>query len=113
MKSAFAPVLLIVAGSLELAPLGAVEDEERALRKLVSAYSDSWNRHDMEAFSTVFTGDVDYVNIAGAHWKGVQENVRQHAALFQNRLKNVVQTPTSIEVRFVTADVALVHTTWR
>jgi len=113
MKSALALVLLIfVVAGLGSAPVGTVEDEERALRKLVSAYSDSWNRHDMEAFATVFTDDVDYVNLAGVHWKGVQENVRQHAALFQNRLKNVVQTPTSVQVRFVTADVALVHTTW-
>ena len=94
------------------APVNTMSDDERAVRKVLADYSDSWNLHDMQAFARVFTDDVDYVNIAGAHWKGVEENVREHAARFQNRLKNAVQTPTSVQVRFVRSDVALVHTTW-
>jgi hypothetical protein len=54
----------------------------------------------------------DYVNIAGVHWKGVQEIVQRQAELFQNRLKTAVRTLTGVEVRFSTPDVALVHATW-
>jgi uncharacterized protein (TIGR02246 family) len=59
-----------------------------------------------------FTENCDYVNIAGVHWKGVQEIVQRHAELFQNGLKTAVQTLTGAEVRFSTPDVALVHATW-
>jgi len=104
-------IVVFVVLSSTAAQVG-VRDDEGAVRKVVADYADSWNKHDMQAFSRVFTDDVDYVNIAGRHWKGVQENVAEHAALFQNRLKNVVQTPTSVQIRFVTPDVALVHTTW-
>ena len=90
----------------------STSDDESAVRNVLAEYADSWNRHDMVAFRRVFTDDCDYVNIAGIHWKGVQENVQRHAELFQNRLKTAVQTLTGAQVRFPTPNVALVHATW-
>ena len=58
------------------------------------------------------TENCDYVNMAGVHWKGVQEIVQRHAELFQNRLKTAVRRLTGAEVSFSTPDVALVHATW-
>ena len=87
-------------------------DDENAVRNVLAEYAVSWNRHDMVAFGRLFTENCDYVNIAGVHWKGVQEIVQRQAELFQNRLKTAVQTLTGTEVRFSTPDVALVHATW-
>jgi len=105
---------LSVFGAISLAPrqVGTVQGDEREVRNVLADYAESWNKHDMQAFARVFTDEVDYVNIAGRHWKGVQENVAEHSTLFQSRLKGVVQTPTSIQVRFIRPDVALIHTTW-
>lgn len=86
--------------------------DEAAVRKVLALYEDSWNLHDMKTFGSVFTEDCDYVNIAGVHWKGVEENVRQHATLFQSRLAGVTQSQTSVQVRFPKPGVALVLTTW-
>ena len=87
-------------------------DDESAVRNVLAEYAVSWNRHDIAAFGRLFAENCDYVNIAGVHWKGVQEIVQRHAELFQNRLKTAVQTLTGAEVRFQTPDVALVHATW-
>ena len=87
-------------------------DDETAVRNVLAEYTVSWNRHDMAAFGRLFTENCDYVNVAGVHWKGVQEIVQRHAELFQNRLKTAVRTLTGAEVRFSTPDVALVHATW-
>jgi len=87
-------------------------DDETAVRNVLAEYTVSWNRHDMAAFGRLFTENCDYVNVAGVHWKGVQEIVQRHAELFQNRLKTAVRTLTSAEFRFSTPDVALVHATW-
>ena len=87
-------------------------DDESAVRNVLAEYAVAWNRHDMAAFGRLFTENCDYVNIAGAHWKGVQEIVQRQAELFQNRLKSAVRTLTGAEVRFSTPDVALVHATW-
>src|SRR5215471_1903930 len=87
-------------------------DDESAVRNVLAEYTVSWNDHDMAAFGRLFTEDCDYVNIAGVHWKGVQEIAQRQAELFQNRLKTAVRRLTGAEVRFSTPDVALVHATW-
>ena len=87
-------------------------DDESAVRNVVAEYTVAWNGHDAAAFGHLFTEDCDYVNIAGVHWKGVQEIVQQQAELSQNRLKTPARTLTGAEVRFSTPDVALVHATW-
>ena len=86
--------------------------DEAGARKTLDTYADSWNQHDTKTFASVFTEDCDYVNIGGAHWQGVEENVRQHTRLFQGRLAGVVQSPTNVQIRFPRPDVALVHTNW-
>jgi len=91
---------------------GYGNDDESAVRNVLAEYAVSWNQHDMAAFGRLFTENCDYVNIAGVHWKGVQEIVQRQAELFQNRLKTAVRTLTGAEVRFSTPDVALIHATW-
>jgi len=86
--------------------------DESAVRNVLAEYTVSWNGHDTAAFGRLFTEDCDYVNIAGVHWKGVQEIVQRQTELFQNRLKTAVRRLTGAEVRFSTPDVALVHATW-
>jgi uncharacterized protein (TIGR02246 family) len=87
-------------------------DDESAVRNVLAEYTVSWNRHDATAVGRLFTEDCDYVNIAGIHWKGVQQILQQHEELFQNTLKTAVRKLTGTEVRFSTPDVALVHATW-
>jgi uncharacterized protein (TIGR02246 family) len=87
-------------------------DDESAVRNVLAEYAVAWNRHDMAAFGRLFAETCDYVNVAGVHWKGVQEIVQRQAELFQNRLKTSVRALTGVEVRFPTPDVALVDATW-
>jgi uncharacterized protein (TIGR02246 family) len=87
-------------------------DDESAVRNVLAEYTVAWNGHDTATFGHLFTEDCDYVNIAGVHWKGVQEIVQRQAELFQDRLKTSVRTLTGVEVRFSAPDVALVHATW-
>ena len=87
-------------------------DDESAVRNVLAEYTVSWNRHDAAAVSRLFTEDCDYVNIAGIHWKGVQQILQQHEEQFQNTLKTAARTLTGTEVRFSIHDVALVHATW-
>jgi len=87
-------------------------DDESAVRNVLAEYAVAWNGHDTAAFGRLFTENCDYVNVAGVHWKGVQEIEQRQAELFQNRLNTAVRTLTGVEVRFSTPDVALVHATW-
>jgi uncharacterized protein (TIGR02246 family) len=87
-------------------------DDESAVRDVLAEYAVAWNGRDMAAFNHLFTENCDYVNVAGVHWKGVQEIVQRQGELFQKRLKSAVRTLTGVEVRFSTPDVAVVHATW-
>src|SRR4029077_4291568 len=60
-------------------------DDESAVRNVLAEYAVAWNRRNVAAFGRLFAEDCEYVNIAGVHWKGVQEIVQRHAELFQNR----------------------------
>jgi len=91
---------------------GGRSNDEVDVRSTLNTYAESWNKHDMKTFASVFTEDCDYVNIGGMHWQGVGENVRQHASLFKERLVGVVQSPTNVQIRFPRPKVALVHTNW-
>ena len=88
------------------------ENDESVVRDVLAEYTVSWNRHDTAALARLFTENCDYVNMAGVHWKGVQEIVQRRAELFQNRLKTAVRRLTGAKVSFSTPDVALVHATW-
>src|SRR5438477_705079 len=75
-------------------------DDESAVRNVLAEYAVAWNGHDMPGFGRLFAEDCDYVNVAGVHWKGLQEIVQRQADLCHNRLKTAVRRLTGAEVRF-------------
>ena len=62
--------------------------DQEALRDVVAAFEDPWNRHDMETFAKLFTEDADFVNVVGLWWKGrpeiKQAHEDSHATMFKN-----------------------------
>ncbi len=45
-------------------------DDEAAVRAVVSEFAKMWNRHDMKAMHELNTEDVEWINVAGNHWRG-------------------------------------------
>jgi uncharacterized protein (TIGR02246 family) len=88
------------------------ENDESVVRNILAEYTVSWNQHDTATVSRLFSENCDYVDLAGVHWKGVQEIVHRDAELFHNKLKTAVRRLTGAEVHFPTPDTALVHATW-
>jgi hypothetical protein len=53
---------------------GAGQNSDQApIRQTVMRLQEAWNRHDMKAFANLFAEDADFVNVAGAWWKGRAE----------------------------------------
>jgi uncharacterized protein (TIGR02246 family) len=84
-------------------------NEEVAVRKVISDFADTWNRHDAKAMAELHTEDVNFVNIFGQWWKGrseVEQGLRRgHATAFSKSRMLV----NSEMVKFLAPDVALVH----
>jgi len=89
-----------------------MNDERQNIENVVRAFSDYWNRHDMEAFAQLFAEDAEFVNVVGLWWKGREEIKRAHVATHATMFKNSRLTLTQIEVRFVKPDVAIARSSW-
>ena len=86
--------------------------DDRAIRDIVVAWERSWNAHDMDAMGTLITEDADFVNVAGLHWKGRAQIVKEHADRHRTNLKLSRWVTRSVAIQEVSPELALVHTQW-
>ena len=48
---------------------GQPSADEQSIRGLATQFERAWNSHDMNLLGAITTEDVDFVNVAGLHWK--------------------------------------------
>ena len=87
---------------------GAIAEAHR----VVAAFADTWNRHDMAAFAELFAHDAEFVNVVGLWWKGATEikaaHEFAHATMFKaSRLKML-----EVSVRLPAPELALARARW-
>jgi uncharacterized protein (TIGR02246 family) len=87
--------------------------DEAAIRQVMAAMEDAWNRHDMSAWSAAFTEDADFVNVAGKYRKGRAEIDKLNAEQHRTTLKDTTQRYSDVRIRFLTLEIAVVHRSWR
>jgi uncharacterized protein (TIGR02246 family) len=84
-------------------------ENEAAIRGLIRAFVDSWNRHDMTMLAGLFAEDADFVDVFGNWFKDriaiEQALTQRHATIFKDNLF----TEKDFAVRFVKPDLAIVH----
>lgn len=85
---------------------------EEQITAAIEAFQDGWNRHDLEACFSSFAEDADFVNVVGKWWRGRHEIVRDLQALHQDRFRDSTVSATSVSIRFLRSDVAVVHAGW-
>jgi uncharacterized protein (TIGR02246 family) len=92
------------------------KNDRAAIHALLRRVVDGWNRGDAEAMAAVFDIDADYIVINGIQLKGRQQIASVHQQLFDTFLKGTHLGGGGQEeggpgntVRFLTPDVALVH----
>jgi uncharacterized protein (TIGR02246 family) len=81
--------------------------DEAAVRALLQAMNDAWG--DVDAFAACFTEDADYVVFDGSHLKGRHAIAASHRPLFERFLKGSRLAGEPPSVRFLTPEVALIH----
>ncbi len=85
----------------------------RTVESVLQAFCDTWNRHDMDAMSELFTLDADFVNVIGMHFKSRAELATAHAELHKHRFAKSEVRLLQHEVKYLTEDIALAHMTWK
>jgi uncharacterized protein (TIGR02246 family) len=84
-------------------------DDDVAVRSLYFQMIDGWNKGKGDDFAAPFAEDGDLVGFDGTHLKRRQEIASFHQQLFDTFLKGSRLVGKVRSVRFLTADVALIH----
>ena len=86
--------------------------DEAAIRALEARQPEAWNKHDAKAYAALFTENGDCVNIVGWWWKGRAEIEKKLTDAYVYVFKESTLTVTNVDIRFLTADIALAHVRW-
>jgi len=88
--------------------------EEAGARESVCAtiadLSAAWAAGDAEAYGDGFTEDATYTTFAGTYYSGREDIVGSHAVLFDDVLADTRLADRFLELRMLTADVAVLTT---
>ena len=91
------------------APAGARAADEAAARENVRQMEAGWNAKSGERFAAPFAEDADYVIVNGLHIRGRQHIAEGHQRIFDTIYKTTTLSLAVKQVRFLRADVAVVH----
>ena len=87
--------------------------DEAAVREVVAKFCESWNKHDMAAMHALDTPDVEWLNVVGNDWRGLEEVRRGHANFHRVLAAENTCAVESVAVRAVKPDVAISVTVFR
>ena len=90
-------------------PSTSKSDDEAAIRELYQQMVDGWNRGNGEAFAAPYAEDGDLVGFDGTYLKGRREIASFHQQLFDRFVKGSRLVGKIRSVRFLTPDVAVMH----
>jgi uncharacterized protein (TIGR02246 family) len=85
------------------------QTDETAIRELLDRQVAGWDAGDADAYASVFTPDADYVTFLGSHYRGRDAIAASYMPLFAKLLKGSQLKTEITQLRFLTADVALIH----
>ena len=71
----------------------SIAKDEELIKKVLTDFTDAWNKHDAKAFSNVFTEDADFTNVAGRGASGTRRNRKVSCAAFYVTIQG--NTPTN------------------
>lgn len=105
-------LMVILLGTCSFSVAQNDTSEQKAIEAQIDAFLTSWNKHDFSDMKNYIAEDCDFVNVAGAHWKGREEVQYAHQTFHQTVLKNTPMEKRSVTMRFLKPDIAIVHLLW-
>jgi uncharacterized protein (TIGR02246 family) len=80
---------------------------------LVDEIEAAWNSHDMGRFAACFAADADFVNVAGAWWRGREEIEERHAASHADRFKDSTMSLELAAFKEIVPEIGVMHVRWQ
>lgn len=86
--------------------------DEKAITAGVDAMIFSWNHHNFQDLKNYTTENTDWVNGVGMWWRGRKASQYAHQVYHDGMFKESVVEKQSLNIRFITKDVAIAHLFW-
>jgi len=87
---------------------GVPEADAAQIREALKGMDSAWNQHDIKAFVSYMTDDVEWVNVVGMWWKGKAQVYQAHEAFHRTIFKNrQLHDPEAVELRLLAPGVML------
>lgn len=112
MKYSFSVALFFLLLSAPPANAQSKADED-TVGKLPQEFCDSWAKHDGHALAKIMAEDVDFVTVATTYLHGRTDFETFHVRLLSGRFKDSTMTVLKTTTRFLRADMAVVHWSWK
>ena len=87
-------------------------DPEAAIGSVIRRWTNAWNAHDAIDMALLVAPDVDFVNVNGRWLQGAEEFREWHRNIHGLHLRDSSWENIGHRVRFLTAQLALVHLEW-
>ena len=102
-------VTLLIAGLAYAGQLTNQAEEERAIRTVLARFYAGWNAHDPDAMVSIYSEDIDHINVFGEWHKGKSSIREDLVAIHSASARNSQRNYTVEKIRFLTGDVAVVQ----
>jgi uncharacterized protein (TIGR02246 family) len=83
------------------------------VRRVIDAFADDWNHHDMVALAALFAADAEFVNVVGIWWRGRAEIQAAHELTHSNIFKSSRLRLLETQVRVPVEGIAIARSRWR
>jgi len=113
MKNRVVSLVLLFFHLFNFALHAQTKSDEEAVRNLPRSFSAAWANHNGHELAKIMADDVDFVTVATVYLHGGTDFEKFHARLLSGRFKDSIITPLQINARFLRADMAVVHWSWR
>jgi len=88
------------------------EQDEESLRRLPSAFSEAFNKHDGHQLAAIMSENVDFVTVGLTWLQGRADFETYHTRLFADRFKEIEYKVLQTHVRVMRPDIAVVRHSW-
>jgi uncharacterized protein (TIGR02246 family) len=106
----FAIVVMLLVAAVAYADQGTRQtDEERAIRTTLARFYDGWNAHDPDAMVSIYSDDIDHIDVFGEWHKGKASIREDLAAIHSASARNSQRKHTIEKIRFLGSDAAVVQ----
>ena len=104
--------LAMASGTAEAFGSNVPEKDAAEIHAALDGMQAAWNHHDMTAFVSYMTDDVEWVNVVGMWWKGKAQVFKAHDAMHKTFFKDrALHDATDVELRAIAPGVVIVTST--